>query len=169
VRIGLLYAKPLLAADEDAESEFRAALTARWSARPFERARLQLAYGMWLRRQRRVVESREPLRLARGGFDALNLPAWSTRARQELRAAGETSTTRERQAWDDLSPQELQIAQLAAAGLTNREIGHRLYLSPRTVATHLYHAYPKLGITSRAQLNAVLPASPTPMSQDSSR
>jgi DNA-binding CsgD family transcriptional regulator len=158
VRMGLWYARPLLAPDDRAEAEFEAALSAPWSARPFERARLQLAHGMWLRRQRRVVESRDPLRLARSGFDALGAPAWGERAGQELRAAGETSSARQRQAWDELSPQELQIAELAAAGLSNREIGRRLYLSHRTVASHLYRAYPKLGITSRTQLNAVLPA-----------
>ncbi|HTX09135.1 MAG TPA: AAA family ATPase [Solirubrobacteraceae bacterium] len=158
VRMGLRYARSLLARDDEAEDAFRVALAAPGSSRPFERARLQLAFGMWLRRQRRVVESRDPLRLARSGFDALDAPTWGERARQELRAAGETSTKRERQAWDDLSPQELQIAQLAAAGLSNREIGQQLYLSHRTVASHLYRAYPKLGITSRSQLNAVLPA-----------
>jgi DNA-binding CsgD family transcriptional regulator len=160
IRPGILYAVPLLAADDVAESEFRAALAAPWSARPFERARLQLAYGMWLRRQRRVVESRDPLRLARSGFDALAMPAWGERARQELRAAGETSSGRQRHAWDELSPQEMQIAQLAAAGLSNREIGQRLYLSHRTVASHLYRTFPKLGITSRSQLNSALPAEP---------
>jgi DNA-binding CsgD family transcriptional regulator/tetratricopeptide (TPR) repeat protein len=157
VRRGLLYARPLLAADEDAEEAFRAALAAPWSARPFMRARLQLAYGMWLRRGHRVVESREPLRLACSGFDALDAPTWGERARQELRAAGEISGSRPREAWYELSPQELQIAQLAAAGLSNRDIGQRLYLSHRTVASHLYRAYPKLGISSRSQLSAVLP------------
>ena len=160
VRMGLRYARPLLAPDDEAEDVFRSALAEPGSSRPFERARLQLAFGMWLRRHRRVVESREPLRLARSGFDALAAPTWGERARQELRAAGETSTKRARQAWDDLSPQELQIAQLAAAGLSNREIGQQLYLSHRTVASHLYRAYPKLGISSRSQLNAVLPAQP---------
>jgi DNA-binding NarL/FixJ family response regulator len=115
---------------------------------------------MWLRRQRRITESRQPLRLACAGFDALDAPAWGERARQELRASGEASGARQRQAWDDLSPQELQIAQLAAAGLSNREIGQRLYLSHRTVASHLYRAFPKLDITSRSQLNSVLPAQP---------
>jgi ATP/maltotriose-dependent transcriptional regulator MalT len=158
VRMGLLYAQPLLAADTEAEGAFRIALAAPWSSRPFERARLQLGYGIWLRRQRRVVESRERLRLARSGFDGLQAPAWGDRARQELRAAGEASEARRRQAWDDLSPQELQIAQLAAAGWSNREIGQRLYLSHRTISGHLYRAFPKLGITSRSQLNGVLPA-----------
>jgi DNA-binding CsgD family transcriptional regulator len=160
VRMGLQYARPLLAAEADAEDAFAAALAEPWAAWPFERARLELAYGMWLRRRHRVVESREPLRLARSGFDALDAPTWAARAREELRAAGEISGSRPRAAWYDLSPQELQIAQLAAAGLSNREIGQRLYLSHRTVASHLYRTYPKLGVSSRSQLNAALPARP---------
>jgi DNA-binding CsgD family transcriptional regulator len=158
VRWGLRYARALLADEDAAPAQFRAALAAPWSAKPFVRARLQLAHGMWLRRHREIVASREPLRLARAGFDALDAAPWGERARGELRAAGEVSDARRRQAWDDLSPQELQIAQLAAAGMSNREIGQRLYLSHRTVASHLYRAFPKLGITSRSQLNAVLPA-----------
>ena len=77
---------------------------------------------------------------------------WGERARQELRASGETSRRRTPDAWDELTPQELQIAQMAAAGLTNREIGERLYLSHRTIGSHLYRIFPKLGITSRAEL-----------------
>jgi len=69
--------------------------------------------------------------------DALNLPAWSARARQELRAAGETSTTHERQAWDDLSPQEMQIAQLVAAGLTTARIARKLYATRRAACHRL--------------------------------
>jgi DNA-binding CsgD family transcriptional regulator len=155
--VGILYARPLLAPDRDADAMFRAALAAPWSSRPFEHARLHLAYGRWLRRQRRVVESREPLRVARDDFDALGALPWGERAREELRAAGEISNARQPRAWDHLSPQELQIGHLAASGLSNREIGQRLYLSPRTVASHLYRAFPKLGITSRSQLSATLP------------
>ena len=158
VRLGLEYARPLLAVEEDAEDAFGVALASPWAIRPFMRARLQLAYGMWLRRRQRVVESREPLRLARSGFEALDAPTWAARAREELRAAGEKSGSRPRAAWFDLSPQELQIAQLAAAGLSNRDIGQRLYLSHRTVASHLYRTYPKLGVSSRSQLNAALPS-----------
>jgi DNA-binding NarL/FixJ family response regulator len=84
---------------------------------------------------------------------------WGERARQELRAAGEASRRRVPEAWDQLTPQELQIAQLAANGLSNREIGQQLYLSHRTVGTHLYRVFPKLGITSRAQLPATLDGS----------
>jgi DNA-binding NarL/FixJ family response regulator len=81
---------------------------------------------------------------------------WGERARQELRASGETSRHRTPEARDELSPQELQIAKLAAEGLSNREIGQRLYLSHRTVGSHLYRTFPKLGISSRNQLSAVL-------------
>jgi DNA-binding NarL/FixJ family response regulator len=115
-----------------------------------------LWYGRWLRRQRRVAESRAPLRAARDLFDALNLPELAESARQELRASGETSRRRIPEARDQLTPQELQIARMAAQGLSNREIGQRLYLSHRTVGSHLYRTFPKLGVTSRAQLSSVL-------------
>ena len=78
------------------------------------------------------------------------------RAQRELRASGETVRQRQPQVWNQLTPQELQIAQLAADGLTNREIGERLYISHRTVGSHLYQLFPKLGVTSRTELRAVL-------------
>jgi DNA-binding NarL/FixJ family response regulator len=77
-------------------------------------------------------------------------------ARQELRASGETSRPRTPDARDQLTPQELQIAQLVSEGLSNREIGDRLYLSHRTVGSHLYRMFPKLGVTSRAQVAEAL-------------
>ena len=89
-------------------------------------------------------------------FDAMGATKWGDQARSELRASGESSRGRDRAARDDLTAQELQIAQLAATGLSNREIGQRLYLSHRTISTHLYRVFPKLGITSRAELSAVL-------------
>jgi DNA-binding CsgD family transcriptional regulator len=103
-----------------------------------------------------VAESRAPLRAARDAFDALGAVSWGERARQELRASGETSRRRIPQAWDLLSPQELQIARMAAKGLTNREIGQQLYISRRTVDSYLYRIFPKLGVTSRSQLQATL-------------
>lgn len=112
--------------------------------------------GAWLRRHRRVAESRSPLRAARDAFDSLGTIPWSERARQELRASGETSRSRTPEARDQLTSQELQIAQLAAAGLSNPEIGQRLYISHRTVSTHLYRLYPKLGIASRSELRDAL-------------
>jgi DNA-binding NarL/FixJ family response regulator len=115
-----------------------------------------LWYGGWLRRQRRVAESRAPLRAARDLFDGLRFRGLAERARQELRASGETSRRRVPEARDQLTPQELEIARMAADGLSNREIGQRLYLSHRTVGSHLYRIFPKLGVTSRAQLAAAL-------------
>ncbi|HEY2200241.1 MAG TPA: LuxR C-terminal-related transcriptional regulator, partial [Solirubrobacteraceae bacterium] len=155
-QIGMLYARPFLADDADAELLFRAALATDMTRWPVYRARLQLAFGEWLRRQRRKVESRAPLRAARDAFDALGVGPWGERARQELRASGESSRRRTADTLDQLTPQELQIAQMAASGLSNREIGQRLYLSHKTVETHLYHVFPKLGVTSRAQLPDVL-------------
>jgi ATP/maltotriose-dependent transcriptional regulator MalT len=128
---GLHYARALLAEDDDAEDAFAVAFDAIGPQWAFNRARLNLAYGAWLRRRRRVTESREPLRAARDAFDQLDVPAWSDRARHELRAAGEVSRRRRLEAWDELSPQELQIAKLAATGLSNREIGQRLSGNPK--------------------------------------
>jgi len=145
---GLRYAHALLADDAEAQPLWEAA-PGPW---PFPRARVLLAYGTWLRRRRRVAESRAHLRTARDTFDALGLSPWGDRARAELRASGETSRHRPPDARDRLTPQELQIAQLAAAGLTNREIGQRLYLSHRTISSHLHRIFPKLGVTSRAEL-----------------
>jgi DNA-binding NarL/FixJ family response regulator len=96
------------------------------------------------------------LRTARDTFDALGCAPWGEQARRELRASGERSRRRVPEARDQLTAQELQIAQLAAEGLSNREIGQRLYLSHRTISTHLYRVFPKLGITSRAELSGAL-------------
>ncbi len=156
LQASLRYARALMADDADAGALFETALESDMSTWPFLRARVQLAYGEWLHRQRRNVESRVPLRAALETFDALGVNPWSERARQLLRATGETSRPRIPEARDQLSPQELQIAQLAAEGLTNREIGQKLYLSPRTIGSHLYRAYPKLGITSRTRLREAL-------------
>ncbi len=153
---GMLLARPLLADDHEAEPLYEAALAADLARWPVLRARLLLAYGAWLRRRRRVAESRAPLRSAREALDALGAVPWAERARQELRASGESSRQRKPRVLDQLSPQELQIAQLAAEGLSNRDIGQQLYLSHRTVSSHLYRLFPKLGITSRSELRAVL-------------
>jgi DNA-binding NarL/FixJ family response regulator len=97
------------------------------------------------------------LREARDLFDAIGASSWGDQARRELRASGERSRRRVPEARDELTAQELQISQLAAQGLSNREIGQMLFLSHRTVSTHLYRVFPKLGITSRGQLRAALP------------
>jgi DNA-binding CsgD family transcriptional regulator len=158
--VGLLYARPLLANDRDAETLFKAALATDLSGWPAYRSRLLLQYGSWLRRRRRIIESRSPLRDARDAFDRHGLLAWAELARRELRASGEASDRPSVEAWVGLSPQELQIALMAAEGLTNDEIGQRLFLSRRTVSSHLYRVFPKLGITSRSQLTRVLGQSP---------
>jgi ATP/maltotriose-dependent transcriptional regulator MalT len=155
-QIEVRYANALLADDDHAESEFLATLGGDIGRWPFLRGRVLLSYGAWLRRQRRVARARAPLRAARQAFDALGAIGWGERARQELRASGESSASRTPDARDQLSPQELQIANMAAQGLSNREIGQKLYLSHRTVASHLYRVFPKLEITSRAQLGRVL-------------
>jgi DNA-binding CsgD family transcriptional regulator len=153
---GLRYVRPLLARDDDAEELFLAGLDADLSDLVLTRERLQLAYGAWLRRHRRIIESRTWLRTARDALDALGAVPWAERARQELRASGETSHRHEPGARDRLTPQELQIALLAAEGLSNREIGQRLYLSHRTVEFHLYRIFPKLDIASRGELGDAL-------------
>jgi DNA-binding CsgD family transcriptional regulator len=156
---GLACARPLLADDDHAEGLFLAALADGFVAGyPFLRARTLFSFGCWLRRQRRSTDSRKPLRDAIDLFDALSAVRWSARARQELRATGETIGQRTPDARDRLTAQELQIASLAAQGLSNREIGERLFLSHRTIGSHLYRIFPKLHITSRAQLRDVLAA-----------
>jgi DNA-binding CsgD family transcriptional regulator len=152
-------ARPLLADDEDAHALFETALAQNRSAYVYPRARTLFSFGTWLRRQRRGIESRAPLREAIELFDVLGATRWSDRARQELRATGEALGPRRPDVRDQLTAQELQIAGLAAQGLSNREIGERLFLSHRTIGSHLYRIFPKLGIISRAQLRDVLPAS----------
>jgi DNA-binding CsgD family transcriptional regulator len=153
----LRYARALLG-DDDAlyETALRADAT-RW---PFLRARLQLAWGARLRRTRRAAAARGPLRDAVEGFDALGAVPWAEHARRELRAAGVTSRRPAPAARDQLTAQELHIALLAAEGLSNREIGRKLFLSPRTVSSHLYRAFPKLEVSSRGQLRGALGEDP---------
>jgi len=155
VHIGLRFGRALLADESEAEGRYVAALNAepKW---PFDYARLEMAYGAWLRRQRRIAESRPHLRAARDAFDALGLPPWADKARVELRASGESSPVTATTPRSPLSPQELQIAQMAATGLSNREIADRLFLSHRTVGVHLYRVFPKLGIVSRSELGPAL-------------
>jgi DNA-binding CsgD family transcriptional regulator len=161
LEVQVAYAAAILAPDAVAERHFRAAIAAAQAEWPFYVARTQLAYGAWLRRRRRMTQSRAPLREAVETFDALGLLRYAERTRRELRASGETVRRREPGAWAQLSPQELQIAQLAAEGLSNREIAEQLYLSHRTVESHLYRLFPKLGVTSRAQLRDALSPAPS--------
>lgn len=156
LQVAMHLARPLVATGHRKEALFLAGLQADLADWPFAQARLQLAYGSWLRRQRRVSESRALLLAAKDRFDDLDVRPWAERTREELRASGVTTRRRAPAARDQLTTSELQIAQLAAAGLTNQEIGQRLYLSPRTVSSHLYRIFPKLGITSRNQLHTAL-------------
>ncbi|WP_306316895.1 MULTISPECIES: LuxR family transcriptional regulator [unclassified Streptomyces] len=149
--------RAVLAPVEDAEADFGAALenpVLGW--RPFELAQAQLAYGEWLRRRRRIAEARQPLVEAEAVFLRLVARPWTARAQAELRAAGDRNGTARPDAFAALTPQQQEIARLAARGLTNREVAEKLYLSPRTVGSHLYRAFPKLGITARSQLRDVV-------------
>jgi DNA-binding CsgD family transcriptional regulator len=156
LQLNLRYARAVIADGDAAGPLFDAALAADLSAWPLARSRLLLAYGTWLRRERRSADARGPLRAARDGFDALGATHWGQRAREELRASGEASRRRAAFARDNLTPQELQIATMAARGMSNREIGQHLYLSHRTIGSHLYRVFPKLGITARSQLPGAL-------------
>jgi DNA-binding CsgD family transcriptional regulator len=126
-----------------------------------ELARARLLYGEWLRRQRRRSDAREQLRTAHGMLEAMGLEAFAERARRELQATGETARKRTVITRDEeLTAQEAQIARLAREGLSNPEIGARLFLSPRTVQYHLSKVFTKLGISSRGQLEHILPGGP---------
>jgi DNA-binding CsgD family transcriptional regulator len=142
----------------DADRHFQEAL--RWhsgAGRPMEEARTRLVYGEFLRRRKRRADAAAQLISAIEIFDRLGASAWGRRARSELAATGPAAARAEAPgALARLTRQEYEIARLAAAGQSNREIGARLFLSHRTVGYHLYKAYPKLDITSRAQLPAVL-------------
>ena len=104
----------------------------------------------------RRLPARDQLRAARDTFDQLGNQPFSERARDELRATGEASPQRQNVALDELTPQEVRIARLVAEGLSNKQIGERMFLSHRTIASHLYQIFPKLGVTSRAQLPTIL-------------
>ncbi|MFE2960107.1 helix-turn-helix transcriptional regulator [Nocardia tengchongensis] len=125
----------------------------RW---PFAHARIQFAYGERLRRAKSPSEARRHLTDALDTFERLGAVPWATRCRAELRASGLTVADHAAETPDPLTPQEREIADLAAAGLTNKQIGERLYLSPRTIGAHLYRVFPKLGISSRAALRDAL-------------
>jgi DNA-binding CsgD family transcriptional regulator len=122
---------------------------------PFDRARTELLFGEWLRRNRRRIDARVHLRSALDTFEQLGVRPWAERARAELRASGESARRRDPSTRDQLTPQELHIASLAAAGLTNPEIGAQLFLSPRTIDYHLRKVFAKLEIASRAELAGV--------------
>ena len=152
----LMLAKVILADDADIDEHIAVARQAPGRSSTWFEARINLAQGMSLRRRRRAVDSRRPLASALTVFEYLGATAWAQRASAELAAAGGETRKPRPAASSVLSPQELHIAQLAALGLTNREIGGRLFLSHRTVGSHLYRIFPKLNVTSRSQLRDVL-------------
>jgi DNA-binding CsgD family transcriptional regulator len=125
---------------------------------PFERAQLRLDHAEWLRRRRRINDAKPVLTEALGTFRRLGARSWARRAEAELRACGVAvpGAPGERDALGELTPQQRQIVRLASDGLTNRQIGDRLFLSPRTVSSHLYRSYPKLGVADRHQLRDVI-------------
>ncbi|MFI5843099.1 sigma factor-like helix-turn-helix DNA-binding protein [Catenuloplanes sp. NPDC051500] len=181
LRAILHRARGLLARPDHAEAHLRAALAdpavRHW---PFEYAQATLDLAAWLRRRRRIVESRTSLAEAVALFDRLGAAPWSDRTRAEARAAGmaadripgggpETGDAADvtggraavGAALAALTPQQREVVLLAGRGLTNREIGERLHLSPRTVGSHLYRSFPRLGITTRVQLRLL--ALPEPL------
>jgi DNA-binding CsgD family transcriptional regulator len=125
---------------------------------PFERAQLRLDYAEWLRRRRRINEAKPVLAAALESFRQLYARPWTQRAEAELRACGVavSGAPAAPDALAQLTPQQRQIIYLAGHGHTNREIADRLFLSPRTVASHLYRSYPKLGISGRHQLHDLI-------------
>ncbi len=152
--------RALLSDGEAADRLYREAIDrlGRTRIRP-ELARAHLLYGEWLRRQRRRTDAREQLHAAWQLLGEIGMEAFAERARHELRATGATAGRRAVTVRVELTVQEAQIARLAADGLSNPEIGTRLFLSPRTVQYHLGKVFTKLGITSRAQLSRALSGS----------
>jgi DNA-binding CsgD family transcriptional regulator len=171
-RLALIVAgaAALAAPASQARGLFETALATRGADQwPFDLARIRLLYGEWLRRERSTADARVQLSLAMNAFRQLSALPWQIRAANELRATGLAAPDGD-PAWPrtadapgmpeaaGLTPLDRQIADLAAAGLTNKQIGERLYLSHRTVAAHLYQIFPRLGITSRAALRDALDA-----------
>jgi DNA-binding CsgD family transcriptional regulator len=150
----------LLTDGPGAEEHFREALAVPEGDHvPFERARVQLSYGQWLHRERRDRDARPYLSEAAHVFRRLAATPWLEAATREERAAGVRSGSAPADALSDLSPSERQVVLLAAEGLTNPEIAARLFVSPRTVGSHLYRSFTKLGVANRHQLTALVQAS----------
>jgi DNA-binding CsgD family transcriptional regulator len=154
-------AAAIAAPDHEAAALFERALAVpgadRW---PFDHARIQLAFGERLRRMKATTGARAQLTAALDTFQRLGAAPWAARAGSEFRATGLTIGHLAGAGPASLTPQQREIATLAAAGLTNKQIGERLFLSPRTVATHLHQAFPKLGVTTRAALRDALASLP---------
>jgi DNA-binding CsgD family transcriptional regulator len=162
-RLALLQhgAAALTASGDEATRLFDQALAVPEATRcPFDYARVQLLYGEHLRRGRCTADSRAQLAAALETFERLGAAPWARRAAVELRATGQTKPRARELARDPLTPQEREIATLAAEGLSNKQIAQRLYLSHKTVGNHLFRIFPKLGISSRAALRDALTALP---------
>ena len=151
-RSALLARCEALVGVRSADEAFGEAVAGATALPPLERARTELLYGEWLRRERRRTDARGHLRNALEIFRTLGAAPWAERAEAELRATGETARKRDVSAVETLTPQELQIAGLVTEGLTNKEIAAQLFLSPRTVDYHLRKVFTKLGIASRSEL-----------------
>jgi DNA-binding CsgD family transcriptional regulator len=151
--LGLEARARALVDEEGAENHYREAIERLEPTRlAVDLARARLLYGEWLRRQRRRIDARTELRLAHELFSDFGMEAFAERARIELEATGERARRRSADTRDQLTPQEAQIARLAAEGSTNREIAAQLFISPSTVEYHLRKAFRKLDVKSRTQL-----------------
>ena len=166
--LGLLArSRALLADDINAEDGYRLSIEhLRQCQVSSELARSHLVYGEWLRRQRRRRGAREQLRAACELFGTLGMEAFADRAQAELRAVGEHASARRAGTADTLTPQEAQIARLAAEGDTNQDIAAQLFISASTVDYHLRKVFRKLGVTSRAQLPHALSGSDVAATDD---
>jgi DNA-binding CsgD family transcriptional regulator len=154
--------RALVSDGEAAEALYREAVERLGKCRlSLELARALLGYGEWLRREQRRVDARDSLRKAHEMFTLMGAEALADRARRELQATGATVRTRSAESRDELTAQEAQIAQLARDGLSNPEIGARMFISPRTVQYHLRKVFAKLDISSRNQLHDALPGEST--------
>ena len=155
-------ARALVSDGETAEPLYREAIERLGRTRiRVQLARAHLLYGEWLRRERRRLDAREQLRHAHRLFTEFGMQAFAERARVELEATGERARKRTAETIDQLTPQELQIAQMARDGLSNPEIGARLFISRRTVKYHLQKVFTKLEIRSRSELEReLLPLTP---------
>jgi DNA-binding CsgD family transcriptional regulator len=156
-------ARALLSDDDHAEVSYLEAIERLAGTRArVALGRARLLYGEWLRRQGRRVDARQQLTLAHRVFSEVGLGGFGERARRELLATGRTARKRTDDTRLDLTAQEAQIAQFAAGGWTNPEIGERLFISPRTVEWHLRKVFIKLGVSSRRQLKAIVLRAPHP-------
>jgi DNA-binding CsgD family transcriptional regulator len=157
----------LIADDDEFEATFRTALAlTQQRTAPFELARTQLCFGERLRRARRRTDAREQLHGSLDIFVALGAQPWADRALRELRATGERARRRAPDTADQLTPQELQVALIAADGATNKEAAAALFISPKTIETHLNRVYRKLGVRSRVELARRIANADSPHSTD---